>query len=221
MTKLGEKSADPTFMCADRLNQHGATDAGGSETVQHGALLLIDFQVGFDDAYWGTRNNPAAEMNAGRLLSAFRAKGALIFHVRHLSTDPNSPLSGAGAALKSGFEPKAGEPLVEKNVNSAFIGTDLEARLRETEVANLTICGLTTPHCVSTTTRMAANLGWDVVLVHDACAAFTRNADTSFDRGRPYTAEEVHRAALSHLNGEFAEVMSTHSVLDRLDRAAV
>ena len=181
-----------------------------------GALLLIDFQRGFDAPSWGARNNPQAEANAQRLLAGFRAAGAPVFHVRHLSTEPGSPLAGAGAALKPGFDPAPGEPLIEKSVNSAFIGTDLEARLRAAGIARLTICGLTTPHCVSTTTRMAANLGWPVALVHDACAAFARNADTSFDTGPAFTPEEIHRAALSHLHGEFAEVVATDAVLSRL-----
>lgn len=181
-----------------------------------GALLLIDFQRGFDHPRWGARNNPQAEANALRLLAGFRAVGAPVVHVRHLSTEAGSPLSGAGAELKEGFEPAPGEPLIEKSVNSAFIGTDLETRLRADGIARLTICGLTTPHCVSTTTRMAANLGWPVALVHDACAAFALNADTSFDGGSSFTPEEIHRAALSHLHGEFAEVVATDTVLSRL-----
>ncbi len=90
-----------------------------------GALLLIDFQRGFDAPFWGARNNPGAEANAQHLLAAFRALGAPVFHVRHLSSDPQSPLTGAGTAFRQGFEPRPGEALIEKSVNSAFIGTDL------------------------------------------------------------------------------------------------
>ncbi|MFC2967033.1 cysteine hydrolase family protein [Acidimangrovimonas pyrenivorans] len=184
-----------------------------------GALLLIDFQCGFDHPRWGARNNPGAEANALRLLAAFRAAGAPVIHVRHLSTEADSPLAGAGAALKRGFEPAPGEPLIEKSVNSAFIGTDLETRLRLGGIDRLTICGLTTPHCVSTTTRMAANLGFAVTLVHDACAAVARNADAGFDGGPDFSPAEIHRAALSHLHGEFAEVVATDAALRRIGRA--
>ncbi|MEJ2002106.1 MAG: cysteine hydrolase family protein, partial [Maritimibacter sp.] len=150
---------------------------------------------------WGGRNNPGAEANAARLLAHWREKGWPIFHVRHLSTEPGSPLNPANGqvAFKPEVAPLEGEPVLEKQVNSAFIGTDLEDRLREAGITELVICGLTTPHCVSTTTRMAANLGFSVELAHDACAAVAANADTSWRDGGKSDAKFIHQAALDHL----------------------
>ena len=180
-----------------------------------GALILIDIQEGFDDPVWGTRNNPEAEANAARLLTHWRAQNAPVFHIQHMSITPGSPLNPDGGlvALKSMVSPREGEPVLTKDVNSAFIGTDLEKTLRKQGVERLTICGLTTPHCVSTTTRMAANLGFNVTLVHDACAAFTGNADHNWRDGAAPTAEEIHISALDQLNGEFATVVATDQVL--------
>lgn len=177
------------------------------------ALLLIDVQQGFDDlSWWGARNNPGAEANMARLLAAWRAAGRPVFHVKHNSRSPRSPLHPAnvGNAIKPVVAPLPGEPVVEKEVNSSFIGTDLEARLRHAGVTDLVITGLTTPHCVSTTTRMAANLGFNVRLVSDATAAF----DWKAHDGRKIPAEEMHYQALAPLHGEFAEVVTTQAVLD-------
>ncbi|SMR71465.1 Nicotinamidase-related amidase [Aliiroseovarius halocynthiae] len=180
-----------------------------------GALILIDIQEGFDDPVWGTRNNPEAEANAARLLSHWRAQDAPVFHIQHLSTTAGSPLNPDGGliALKSMVAPRDGEPVLTKHVNSAFIGTRLEKLLQKQGVEQVTICGLTTPHCVSTTTRMAANLGFSATLVHDACATFAGNADNSWRTGAAMTAEEIHISALDQLNGEFAAVTSTDQVL--------
>lgn len=176
-------------------------------------LILIDFQRGFDDPVWGDRNNPDAEDNARALIVAIRAVGGRVIHVRHLSREVGSPLAGSGAAFKLGFEPAPGEAVYEKSVNSAFIGTTLEEDLRMAGARELIICGLTTPHCVSTTTRMAANLGFSVELAHNACAAFTRNADVSFDGGPAPSADEIHRAAVCHLHGEFAVAVRTADLI--------
>ncbi len=175
------------------------------------ALLLIDVQQGFDDPFWGARNNPGAEANMARLLAAWRAGGRPVFHVKHNSRNPRSPLhrSNPGNAIKPAVAPRAGEPVFEKEVNSSFIGTDLEARLRRAGVTGLVIVGLTTPHCVSTTTRMAANLGFNVRLVSDATAAF----DWKAHDGRLIPAEEMHYQALAPLHEEFAEVVTTQAVL--------
>ena len=100
-----------------------------------------------------------------------------------------------------------------KNVNSGFIGTDLEDHLKSAGISQVVICGLTTPHCVSTTVRMAANLGFYVTLAGDACATFARNADTSFDGGPAVTAEQLHRTELAALHGEFATVTTTDEIL--------
>ncbi|GGD41031.1 cysteine hydrolase family protein [Sinisalibacter lacisalsi] len=179
------------------------------------ALLLVDIQVAFADAWWGARNNPQAEENAGRLLAHWRAAGAQVYHVRHLSVEPQSPLNPAFGKVDfhPAVAPAAGEPVFEKSVNSAFIGTGLEERLRADGVEALVICGLTTPHCVSTTTRMAANLGFSVELVHDACAAFAQNADTSWRDGGKADPKFIHQAALDHLHGEFAEVVGVTEML--------
>lgn len=175
------------------------------------ALLLIDVQRGFDDPRWGERNNPEAEGNLARLLAAWRQAGAPVIHVQHLSGVPDSPLRPGqpGAETKAEVRPLPTEPLFQKRVNSAFIGTALEAHLRQRGVRRLAIGGLTTDHCVSTAARMAANLGFEVLVVADGTATFGRDGHD----GRRYSAEEVHRLALASLHGEFARVLDTDAVL--------
>jgi nicotinamidase-related amidase len=183
---------------------------------KNAALILIDIQQGFDDLqYWGPRNNPGAEANAAKLLAAWRESRRPVFHVQHRSTTPGSPLRPGqpGCDHKPEVKPLPGEPVIGKNVNSAFIGTDLEAQLRKQGVDTLVIAGLTTAHCVSTTTRMAGNLGFRAFLVADACAT---NARTGHD-GRAHDAESVHVMELAALHGEFAEVMDTGALLKNLE----
>lgn len=179
------------------------------------ALILIDFQVGFENPLWGARNNPDAEAKAAQLLSAWRDAGAPIAHVRHLSKTPGSLLSGSGTAWMPALAPLKGETCFEKTVNAAFIGTGLEVWLRAQGMTDLVIGGLTTPHCVSTTCRMAANLGFGVILAHDACAAFATNADESWQAASegPLTPDAIHSAAISHLHGEFVTARAVTDIL--------
>ncbi|MEM9665054.1 MAG: cysteine hydrolase family protein [Bacteroidota bacterium] len=178
------------------------------------ALLLVDIQQGFDDPAWGTRNNPEAEVQIVRLLGAWRQVGWPVLHVQHLSTEPDSPLrpDQPGSALRPEVAPQPGEPLFQKHVNSAFIGTGLEAYLRERAITTLLVVGLTTNHCISTTVRMAGNLGFETYVAADATATFAR---TGHD-GQAFSADEVHAVALASLHGEFATVVAAEDVLDAL-----
>lgn len=175
------------------------------------ALLMIDVQKGLDDPVWGARNNPRAERQMAALLDAWRRERWPVLHVQHMSTGAGSPLRPElpGNAFKPEAVPQEGEPVFRKTVNSAFIGTGLEAHLRREGIRSLVIAGLTTDHCVSTTVRMAANLGFDVVVVEDATATFERTGPD----GTHHSAEQMHRLALASLHGEFAQVRSTDEVL--------
>jgi nicotinamidase-related amidase len=175
------------------------------------ALLVIDVQKGLDDPRWGARNNPHAEQRIAALLAGWRGAGRPVVHVQHMSVEPTSPLRPElpGNAIKEEARPLTGEPVFRKQVNSAFIGTELAAYLREKRIDALVVVGLTTDHCVSTTVRMAANLGFAVTVVSDATATFERRGPD----GTHYSADLMHRAALASLNGEFANVCSTRELL--------
>lgn len=182
------------------------------------ALIPIDVQQAFDHPPWPRRNNPAMESNGLRLLAAWRASGRPLVHVRHDSVVPGSTLAAShpGNALRPGFEPLGNEPLVSKSVNAAFIGTDLDLRLRRLGIGSVVLFGISTDMCVSTTARVAANLGYRTIVVGDACFCFDQvDAD-----GRILPAEEVQRVHLATLRAEFAEVCDTDALLAALDASA-
>lgn len=180
-------------------------------------LLPIDVQLAFDDPCWGRRNNPAMEENGLRLLHAWRRAGLPIVHVRHDSIHADSTLRPGtpGNAFKPGYGPHDGEALVTKSVNSAFIGTDLELRLRRLDARHVVLFGLTTDQCVSTTARMAANLGYGGWVVADASATF----DLTGHDGTRVPAEELQRAHLATLHSEFLPVCDTADLLAGLPAA--
>jgi nicotinamidase-related amidase len=173
-------------------------------------LVLVDYQKSFDNpGVWGERNNRAAEANAAAVLDAFRSKNLPVIHIRHDSRSPGSSLAPGqpGNAFKDFAAPRDGEPVLSKCVNAAFIGTDLEARLRTLEADPVVIMGITTDHCVSTTTRVAKNLGFKPVLIGDACHTFAR---------KEFDADTVHRVELAILDREFAEVVTARELIGRL-----
>jgi nicotinamidase-related amidase len=175
------------------------------------ALLVVDVQQGMDDPRWGARNNPEAEQRIAELLGGWRAAGRPVVHIQHLSLEPASPLreDAPGNAFKVEAAPLPHEPVFRKHVNSAFIGTGLEAYLRAEGIQDLVVVGITTDHCVSTTARMAANLGFSVTVVEDATATFERRGPD----GLHYSADLMHRAALASLHREFAAVRTARDVL--------
>ena len=178
------------------------------------ALILIDIQKGFNDIeYWGgERNNFDAEKNASELLSLWRENNFPIFHIKHCSSNLNSILNenNIGNEFKDIVMPIDGEKIIKKNVNSAFIGTDLKEQLDNNKINKLVIVGLTTDHCVSTTTRMAGNFGYETYLISDATATFNKKGID----GKNFSANLIHETALASLNVEFASVVTTKFISD-------
>lgn len=183
----------------------------GRRIGRDAALLVIDVQNAIDDPKWGPRNNPGAEANIAGLIQAWRDSGRAIFHVRHDSTFPDSPYRPGqpGNEFKEEARPRDGEAVVAKRTNSAFIGTDLEARLRRGGHRTLVVAGVLTHNSVEATVRMAGNLGFDTIVVSDATWA----TDKTDLRGKRWPAEDVHALSLANMHGEYATVLDTASVL--------
>lgn len=174
-------------------------------------LILIDVQKGFHDVYWGKRNNPEFEANITCLLDSWRKQSLPIIHIQHQSLEANSPLrpDRPGCQFMDFATPQEGETIIAKNVNSGFIGTQLESHLRQNNLTNLFLAGLTSDHCVSTTARMAANLGFKVSIIADATATFDRMTAG----GKSIPAELVHEVSLASLHQEFAQVITTQHIM--------
>ncbi len=181
------------------------------------ALLLIDIQKGFEDiAYWGgERNNPDAETNMKKLLAFWRKKNLPVFHIKHCSIAASSPLSktNPGNDFMDFIVPLTNEPIIEKEVNSAFIGTNLKEQLEHKTIDTIVIAGLTTDHCISTTTRMAGNFGFKTYLIEDAAATFNKIGAN----GEHYSAQLIHDTAIASLKDEFATILSTETLFNFID----
>ena len=172
------------------------------------ALVVVDVQRGFDEPdVFGERDNPACEDNVAALIAAWRSAERPIVFVRHDWEESGAPLEpgSPGHAFKAVV---SGTPdlLVTKTVHSAFLGTpDLAAWLHDRDLEGIVVCGITADHCVSTTVRMGADLGFDVILAADATHAFARTGPA----GEAIAAETVSLVTIASLDDEFATVAAT------------
>jgi nicotinamidase-related amidase len=182
-----------------------------TELPKDTALLIIDVQRAIDHPSWGRRNNPMLEANIAALLAQWRREAKPIIHIQHLSREPNSTYrpGQSGVEFKPEAAPLPAETVIVKHTNSAFIGTDLEKRLRGAGWNTLVITGVITNNSVEASARMAGNLGFDAIVVSDGTATFDR-ADYN---GKHLPAEDVHALSLANLQGEYARIMSTAEIL--------
>ncbi|MFI8963653.1 cysteine hydrolase family protein [Streptomyces sp. NPDC053493] len=190
------------------------------EINENAALVVVDVQKGFEEEFWGRRNNPEAEENIAALIDRWQETGRPVVFVRHDSVEGSrSPLRTGyvGNGFKDFVEERRGkgagpELLVTKRVNSAFYGEpDLDAWLKGSGIGQIVIVGIQTNMCNETTARMGGNLGYDVLFPLDAMHTF----DLAGPFGWTQTAEELTRAtAVSLHGGRFARVVSTREVLE-------
>jgi nicotinamidase-related amidase len=190
-------------------------EAFGPET----ALLVIDAQRGVNHhSHWGGdcghRNNPQSEDRIAELLAAFRGQGRSVYFTMHNSREAASPLKlvlDSGKPLP-GLEPQPGERVIVKDVNSGFVGTELEINLRRERISRLVVAGYFTNMCVETTVRGAGNMGFDTYLAHDACAAGNRTGPD----GVEYSADQVHAMSVANMHGEFCTAITSAEAIGLL-----
>ena len=180
------------------------------------ALLLVDIQKAFlEKDYPGLiRNNENAEFICGKILKKWRTLDLPIIHVRHSSTNPESKLykSRPGFEFNDYVTPLETEMVLTKEVNSAFIGTNLENILIKSHIDTLVIVGMTTNHCISTTVRMSGNLGFDTYLISDSTACY----NTKGLNGEIIPCNTIYNSALASLQEEFATVIDSKELFDIL-----
>ncbi|NTX04571.1 MULTISPECIES: cysteine hydrolase family protein [Myxococcus] len=185
--------------------------------LENAALLLIDIQ---NDYFPGGRfeldGADAAAGKARAALDFFRERGLPVIHIRHESPQPGATffLPGTpGAEIHSRVEPRPGEAVVLKHFPNSFRETDLQERLRALGVKHLVVTGMMTLMCVDATARAAADQGYAVTILHDACAA--RSLEFN---GQHVSAPQVHAAFLAALGMGYGKLVPTAEFLAQSGR---
>jgi len=175
------------------------------------ALILIDIQNDyFPGGAFELVGVEAAKENAKKVLEHFRSKQLPLVHIQHLfgADGPFFVPGTPGAEIHADVAPKEGEKLFQKNFPSAFLKTGLAEYLEEQKIKDIVLVGNMTQMCIDTTARVAQNYGFNVTVVHDACA--TR--DFEFN-GVKVPAQQVHASHLAAMAMFFAKIVSTEEFL--------
>ena len=175
------------------------------------ALLIIDIQNDyFPGGAMELEGADAAGAKASQALKHFREKQLPVIHVRHLSVRPGATFfipGTKGAEIHASVRPGAGEAVIEKNFPNSFRNTALKDQLEKNNITNLVVAGMMTHMCVDASVRHAADLGYKVTLLADACATRAQSYG-----GETVPARQVHHAFLAALNGFYAKVVNTHEL---------
>lgn len=176
-------------------------------------LIVIDIQNDyFADGKMELVNPDKAASNAADVLAWFRKNNKEnIFHIQHIAASPDLGFflpDTEGAEINEKVAPLENEEVITKNFPNSFLKTDLESRLKEKGITKLIVVGMMTHMCIDATVRAGVDLGYEVLLLEDACA--TRNISYN---GKETPAEQVHTAFVGALGGMYCEVGSTENFI--------
>lgn len=176
------------------------------------ALVIVDLQNDyFPGGKWTLDGTDSAADNAARILADARARGDLVVHVRHESTEPDPAFfapGSKGAEIHTKVLNRGDEPVVTKNHINSFRETNLQSILDKNGVKQVVVAGAMSHMCVDGITRAAVDLGYDTTVIHDACATL----DLEFN-GVTVPAKQVHAAFMSALGFGYATLRSTKDYL--------
>ena len=187
--------------------------------IERSALLVVDIQDSFKATpRWERRNNPRFEENVDRLIQAWRGAGLPVIFVLHTDPDPGFETTSPFFKLMDFLKPEPGEPVIVKNTRNAFTSTNLQEMLREKGVERLVVTGISTEQCCETTTRVAADLGFDVDFVTEATRTFPITDEAT---GEVLSTEEIVRRTEMVLRGRFARIATVDGLVKEVAGAAV
>lgn len=215
LTALGRQTNELTKQFIS--NQNTLLPLGKSKGVSRdeiydkSVLIVINSQMGLLDATQEGRNNSEAETNISKLLEFWRRNNKIIFHIQHVSENPESIFfkSSPGFNFLSSCNPQGDEVVIEKNKASAFAGTKLEAKLKDLEPNNIILVGFTANECIDATAKDAASLGFTSMVVDDATAMF----DLRDPHGKLIKAARIHKLTMANLNAYYAKVIQTADLI--------
>ncbi len=173
-------------------------------TMTKTVLVLVDIQNDyFDGGTWTLPQMDAAAANAARVLAHARAEGLEIVHIQHQAA-PGAPFLVAGTyggEINATVTPKDGEPVITKDRPNSFHNTGLDAHLRALGVTDIRLVGAMSNMCIDATARAGRDLGYNIEVIEDACAA-----KPVIFGGQDLSADQVHAAFMGALVGAYAAV---------------
>jgi nicotinamidase-related amidase len=178
------------------------------------AIIVVDLQT----EYLSSGKLPLvgidnAVSNAARIIDSARTRGDLLIHVRHESPTADAPFFAAGSEnveIIAAVSPLDGEKVIVKQYPNAFRNTGLKAMLDDNGVEEVVVIGAMSHMCIDATSRAAADFGYAVTVVHNACA--TRDIEFG---GKTVQAADVHAAYMSALGWGYGQVVSVEELLAR------
>ena len=185
-------------------------------STENPALVIIDVQQAIDHFGMEDRSQPDAESNMNSLLTRWRHLSLPVIHIRHSSRYSNSPYHASSEFydFKTEVAPLAGEAIITKRENCAFLDTELEELLKQANIQELVITGVLLNHSVDATVRIASGLGFRVILPSDTTAA----SPLELENGERVKADQIHQIMLSNLKNEYAYITDSHSILTALSQ---
>ena len=170
-------------------------------------LLLIDIQNDyFPNGKYELYQPESAANQAKNVLQIFREHGLPVFHVQHINPSPDAAFfvpNTEGVSIHKSVYPQTGEIVIEKHTPDSFYQTILKSELDKKDIRQLVVCGMMTQMCVDTTVRAAKNLGYEIILLEDACA--TKELEW---KNISVPGPVVQAVFMASLSNKFAEILT-------------